>query len=627
MFSVSIPVFAYDFEVNGDLFFDIISTAELTCKLDSVNENYKGILIIPERVSFRGRDLTVTTIGSGCIKACNKLTEVKIFNTVDNLESGCFSECTSLQNADISQFNSGELSSDIFKNCSSLTHVDFPTTVTYLPTNFFYGCVNLSTFEIPAWISRINSGCFYGCTSLAELNIPDGVESIGDNSFSNSAIHSISFPSTVQTLGKEAFKNVELYSALNLPEGLKSIGNECFYGASIPKISIPSSVESVGSSCFAYSKTNSIKFEEGSLILELGYGVFQFSNIESIVLPSNLEKIGEECFASCNNLKRIQLPESLKTLSRNCLANITLDSLVIPDAVDYMPEWCFGGNWPFEFASIKHFIWSPKNLNEDAYAKYLLLPSESSDITWAGYDLNIRSCYLGPIETFEISESCKFLSLGFFAESDDLYTGPLFKYSDIKKLIIDESDDPLILGSIYSSGDRRTYKLYKNFPNDNNCKYFKDYWMGSVEDLYIGREIDGNPLYTPNLKRLHIGNVNKVDIENSALPNLEIIESTSIIPPVLSETHFSKEQYMDLLVVVPDDVIENYRNAETWKNFWNLTSKSDYEAGVDKVFSDGKTEVARYDLMGNPLKQNYQGIAIIKYSDGTASKRVISTYK
>ncbi len=614
MLSVSISVFAYDFDVDGQLFFEILSTSELTCKLVSVNENYEGTLIIPEKVTFKGRDLTVTTIGSGCIKANTKLTHVKINNTISKMEQGCFSESVSLQSADISQYASTQLSSDIFKNCISLTNVDFPKSVTCIPSNFFYGCSSLSTFEIPAWITIIASDCFYGCTSLSEIRVPEGVELIGDGCFSNSGICSISLPTTLRSLGKEAFKGTKIEASLKLPNGLKSIGDRCFYLASIPHITIPASVESIGNQSFSDTDIKSIEFEEESTITELGDGMFKSSKIESVILPSNLEKIGKDCFSSCLNLTKIEFPESLRSLSRNSLANLKLDTLTIPISVEYMPEWCFGGNF-IEFASIKHFIWAASNINEDAYHKYLSFSSESSEITWAGYALEQQSCYLGPIETFEISKSCDFLSLGFFAESDDLYTGPLFKYCGINKLIIDDSEKPLILGSIYSTGNRRKYKLFHNFPDNTDCKYFKDYWMKSVEELYIGREIDGNPLCVPNLKRLCIGNVKNVNIENSRLPNLEIIECTSKMPPSISDAHFSTEQYIDLRIVVPDDAVEEYRNADVWKNFWNITSKSEYEAGIDVLVSPNHNYIS-VSIDGITFQGEDSAIIIICGIDG-----------
>lgn len=621
MLCASIQVFAYDFDVNGDLFFDIISTAELTCKLDHVNAKYEGSLIIPEKVSFKGRDLTVTTIGSGCIESCVMLKEIKIPNTVTSLEEACFSECASLQSADISQLNSNELSADVFKNCRSLTHVAFPKTVTYLPTNCFYGCIRLSTFEIPTWISRIDSGCFYGCTSLGNVNIPEGVEYIGDNSFSDSEIPSIYLPSTIRALGKETFKNVKLYSALSLPDGLKSIGDKCFYGASIPEISIPSSVESIGRSCFAHTKTKSIKFEEESKITELGYETFESSKIETIKLPSNLEAIGEYCFSNCVNLTKIEFPESLRSLSQYCLANVKLETLTIPVEMDYMRENCFGDK--SEFASIKHFIWGARNINEAAYAKYLSLSSESSDITWAAYDLETRSCFLCPIEKFEILGSCQFLSLGIFEEADKYYfNGPLFRYSGIKKLIIDDGDNPLALGSIYSSGNRRKYKLYHYFPDNTDCKHFKNYWMESVDDLYIGREIVGNPLFVPNLKRLHIGKVKKVDIDNSSLLNLEIIESTSIIPPIISEAHFSIEQYMELPVFVPDEAVEAYRNADVWKNFWNIHGSMILIESMcfdEEVITMNINETTKLLPIISPSNASYQNLEWVSSDDSIVS--------
>ena len=47
----------------------------------------------------------------------------------------------------------------------------------------FYNCSGLTNITIPDSITSIGRSAFNGCSSLASITIPDSVTSIGDNAF------------------------------------------------------------------------------------------------------------------------------------------------------------------------------------------------------------------------------------------------------------------------------------------------------------------------------------------------------------------------------------------------------------------------------------------------------------
>ena len=83
---------AYDFETNG-LYYDIISTSELTCKVVSGDNKYSGDVKIPMTVQYKNRDLNVISICTGAFKDCISLTSVDIPNSVTEIGRGTFSDC------------------------------------------------------------------------------------------------------------------------------------------------------------------------------------------------------------------------------------------------------------------------------------------------------------------------------------------------------------------------------------------------------------------------------------------------------------------------------------------------------------------------------------------------------
>ena len=109
--------------------------------------------------------------------------------------------------------------------------------------------------------------------------------------------------------------------------------------------------------------------------------------------------------------------------------------------------------------------------------------------------------------------------------------------------------------------------------------------------------------------------VQVADIKNCA--SLTTIISYADVPPVLPEC--SAKQYMDIIVKVPEERLETYKQADGWNNFWNIEAIG--TSGVQEIQSvSEKTEIGRYNLLGAPVSENYDGIVIIRYSDGSTSK-------
>lgn len=236
-------------------------------------------------------------------------------------------------------------------------------------------------------------------------------------------------------------------------------------------------------------------------------------------------------------------------------------------------------------------------------------------------------------QSFEIAESVDLIELAqlnwsYSWSSTTSVTAPTFGEVPLRKLIVrGNSSSNVIRAGLYHDGFLFT-EINERW-NGITQEILDRSWCESLVYLELGCPINGTLIDCPDLKTLVVDyQLQSMDgiikQQMSQLDKLEILQISSLIPPAISETTFSKAQYMNLRVVVQDDVVDDYRKVAVWKNFWNLTSKSDYEAGIENIYSDGKTELARYDLMGNPVTTNYHGIVIIMYSDGTANKRFIS---
>ena len=166
------------------------------------------------------------------------------------------------------------------RNCTLLTYVNLPGTLTSIGNYAFYGCTSLTEITLPAGLTSIGFSAFERCTSLSSIVLPEGLTAIGQGAFARcSALSLVIDLPNLTTLGKDAFSladvtrvenlgkissiedavssnygmfrnNVNL-TYVNLPDTLTSIGNYAFYGCtSLAEITLPAGVTNIGFSAF-----------------------------------------------------------------------------------------------------------------------------------------------------------------------------------------------------------------------------------------------------------------------------------------------------------------------------------------------------------------------------------------
>ena len=97
-------------------------------------------------------------------------------NGITLIDEYAFRDCTSLCHIDIPS-SVDTIGKSAFNSCSSLTSIDIPDNVTIIGSLAFENCINLTSITIPSKVTQFGnywnteSKCFYGCTALKEVHI------------------------------------------------------------------------------------------------------------------------------------------------------------------------------------------------------------------------------------------------------------------------------------------------------------------------------------------------------------------------------------------------------------------------------------------------------------------------
>lgn len=74
---------------------------------------------------------------------------------------------------------------------------------------------------------------------------------------------------------------------------------------------------------------------------------------------------------------------------------------------------------------------------------------------------------------------------------------------------------------------------------------------------------------------------------------------------------------------MPAESIEKYRTAPVWENFFKDRNPLTAIEGVEAAEGAESEVVARYDLSGRPVADDYRGMTIVRRADGSTAKEIL----
>lgn len=388
------------------------------------------------------------------------------------------------------------------------------------------------------------------------------VTQIGWSAFSNSYITKVTIPATIKNIKGSAFHNCNNLKEAILEEGITEVADSMFYGCgeNLVSVTLPSSLKTIGVRAFR-----------------------SCYEITSMVFPEGVTKIGDSAFYSCNNLKEVVIPLTVDEIGPSAFsACMNLEKVDIPEGVTSIGEWTFFGCQAL--TSVR-------------------LPQSLTDIgDYAFY-------YCPSLETIDIPENVKTLGLGSFAlcglQNVELHNGlETIKYAafyqcvKLTSIVIPHSVKVIEPAAFYG------------------CSALKTVEIGSgIQSIGGGCFMACEALEEITVHALEPPLAQEIPVED---PGEDLASAGT----------FTSPHYENVALTVPVNSIPKYRDADkvygtpVWPNFKYFTNE--ILTGVDSVCaSDSESPiVARYDLEGRPVSDDYRGLTVIRRADGSVAKQI-----
>ena len=278
---------------------------------------------------------TFTGINNQAFNNCTSLTGITIpasvttiidGSNIANAVSGAFRNCTNLTSVTFAEGSKlTAIGTNAFSGCTDLTDITIPEGVTTIGTNAFYQCSGLTGITIPESVTSIGTYAFYSCSGLTGITIPEGVTSIGNSAFvscTNLASVTFSANSQLKSIGESAFSSCTVLADITIPESVTSIGNSAFRFTSFTSIIIPEGVTSIGD-----------------------YTFYNCTGLTSVTIPNSVTSIGLSAFSGCTVLADITIPEGVTSIGNNAFYNCSglTGTLTIPSSVTSIGNSAFQG--------------------------------------------------------------------------------------------------------------------------------------------------------------------------------------------------------------------------------------------------------------------------------------------
>ncbi len=451
MLAMSLPIAAYDFEVNG-ICYTITSESDKTVEVVSnPDSNYSGTIILPERVEYNGGEYTVTSIGIEAFYACKDLKSVHISNTISWIKDRAF------------------------KNCGIINSIYVGTGIRKLSSNSFRD----------THVEKV----FWLCNTLPEAYYDELWRSASINHYA-----ALDYPFLSSMFSVDGLVYVPVS-----PSDKTCDVVDCEYSSQSTNLTVPKvvvnkgiqmEVNNIGQKAFCHNEgvVSAQILNSGSI----GCGAFEDCiNMELISIGPDVRTIGSEVFRNCSSLRSIIIPKGVMTIGDGAFDYCTsLSDVIFEDSQ-------FGEiSWPIGVT----YLLNDSGPDSSHYSFYVVEGDEISCLIKYSHNGGFNPSYVSldflsssPVGGLNnwynenlMSKDC--------AENDSIAFRYVFKKSGLASLrIVSRSSLRIINTDISITGNNNNLYLGKGkclYDYSESLRSFSPLFEDcSLDDIYVGRKL------------------------------------------------------------------------------------------------------------------------------------------
>lgn len=275
---------------------------------------------------------------------------------------------------------------EAFNNKKTLSHFSFPEKITYIGSSAFSNTSLSGALIIPDDVTEISAYAFSG-TLVGSVSFSPRLKRIYNDAFLRcvSLTGTLTLPETLTYIGREAFKDCSLTGELHLPNNLECIGGSAFENAGyfVGGLKLPDKITKLYGSTFYSSPkgafsgnldlnnviefgecefsychfTGELEIPDGTIIIpasfmeiragqglskvvipaslkKIGKFAFYCQNIENIVFQDGLLAVEYMAFASCDRIKKIEIPSTMQLIGEDAFSDCFNLSNIVCNAVE-----------------------------------------------------------------------------------------------------------------------------------------------------------------------------------------------------------------------------------------------------------------------------------------------------
>ncbi len=264
----------------------------------------------------------ITRIGEFAFFAKNFVSvEFETISSVKEVAKGAFGYCSKLENV-LLPGSVETVEKYAFYYCSSLQKFEFEirSQLDYIGGGAFMGDTSITSIYIPAAVPKLSSDLLYGANPDVVLLVAEGSYA-HDYAIQNGFNYETRFESSLVDEG-QCGENVfwEFYSDGSLivfGDGdmydYASSGTNVspFAKLNVKTVTIGKGITKIGSFAFFRCKANTVEFEPGSILTEIGKAGFGYcGNVLTFEIPNSVEVINNYAFYYCTSLIRFEYQEN-----------------------------------------------------------------------------------------------------------------------------------------------------------------------------------------------------------------------------------------------------------------------------------------------------------------------------